>query len=286
MRTKIDDLIENFRWIAGGDGTEEVQWSEEDPEGEGEGDKSEVAVADEEQPEPVEEVQPEDEGSIPRGRWNDLYGKHQSLKSEVGRYSELGDVGSIQEKLGRLKTYDEQVKSYREQQSLSEDQKAINQSNLDIRSQMESVYPELKNLSRISELDDIKQYRADQILDQASSHLGAILKSNGADVDKTTQGDIEDFLMSKMSSKERDAVTAGDFNVINEVLDRVKGSRLLSSLIVGGQDKTPVSSEDQTPTQKAPMRHKAGGQGAKKKSSKPMTMEEAGRVAWERLKNS
>lgn len=220
---------------------------------------------------------PDEKDYMPRKKYDEVYGQMESVKTKLGKYSVFGDADEVQSKLDRLNSYEDRIKEFREQQSLTQEQRDVQQNNEQIRKQMEEIYPELKNLGRISEIDELRGYREDQILGQASDYLGSVLKSNELSVDADTQGDIEDFLLSKMTANEREAMSQGDFGVIDSVYERVKGSRLMSSLT----GETPQN--ESRPPQKAPMRHKSGGAGAQKENKKPMSMREAEDLGWARM---
>lgn len=210
-------------------------------------------------PPPPEPEITEPEGiNIPKPRFD-------QVNNELRTWKEFGKPDEVREKLERLAAYDNRLKAYRENSAKTPDQQESERSRSEIRRQMEEVYPELKDLQRLQTIVQTN-------ISRASGHLAQTLKSQNLEFTEEEQGEIEDYLWSRMTPQEQEALKFGDFSVIDR---KITESKLLTRL-------KPIPPAPPPP---APKRHQTGGT-PPKGETKPANWKDADEVAWGIMKES
>lgn len=217
---------------------------------------------------------------IPVERFNEIYGKYKEFERTMGDYKKYGTPEEVKARHEKLVQWEKQVEDYKKQANATPDEKQAAERNARVRKELELIFPELKNLAKIPELESKyeglsageAEATAKEVLAEHSAAFAPMLKA--ANIDPKYQSDIEEFLASKMSEDEKIAFLQGDFDVVKPVFEAALKEGLLSALV---RKTTPL-----TPA----LRNPVGGTNAPGKKPKPLSMKEAEEQGWSRMSNS
>ncbi len=225
---------------------------------------------------PEEEyVPPEGASTVPLETFNSTYGKFKGAQSQLKQFEEFGTPDEIRASLAKLSKYNEGIEEIERRRALSADEKAQATKDTEIKAQLEKYYPGLKDLDKIGELSESATARN---LADASTRLSGFLKVKNVVLDPKDQSTLEDFILYQLGPDGGDKLSRGDFSGLESAVEGVLKSPMFSHLV-----KTPDPNLPPAPV--PPAQHKPGGAAPAppSKGDKPMSWDEAGNAAWEKI---
>lgn len=216
---------------------------------------------------------------IPVERFNEVYGKYKEYERSMKEWGEL-KPSEVKAQMQKLKEWEKQVEDYKKQANATPDEKQTAERAARVRKELLGIFPELGKLSKIDELENKyeglsaseAEATAKGVLAEHSAAFAPMLKA--ANIDSKYQGDIEEFLVNKMSEDEKIAFLQGDFDVVKPIFEAALKEGLLSALV---RKTTPLPPA---------LRNPVGGTNAPGKKPKPLSMKEAEEQGWSRMSNS
>ncbi len=217
---------------------------------------------------------------IPIQRFNEVYKQAKEYERQMAEYKKFGAPDEIRSRHEKLTQWEKAVEEAKKNANATPDEKQAVERAARVRKELLTIFPELSNLGKIPDLESKyeglsageAEATARQVLAEHSASFTPLVKAAG--IDPKYQGEIEEYLVAKMSEEEKVAFLRGDFSVAKTLFEASLKEGLLSSLV-----------RKQSPIPPA-LRNPAGGTVVKGAKQKPLSMREAEQAGWERLHNS
>lgn len=214
---------------------------------------------------------------IPIDRFNQVYKQAKDYERMMADYKKYGTPDEVRSRHEKLTQWEKAVEEAKKQAAATPDEKKEAERAARVRKELEAMYPELKQLSKIGDLEQKYEGLSAQeaeatakgVLSEHSATLAPILKAAG--IDAKHQSKIEEYLISQMGEDQKIAFLNGDFDVAKQIFDSDLKEGLLSALVRKPAPILPA------------LRNPAGGTAAKGAKPKPLSMKEAEDIGWAKL---